>query len=218
MIIQDATSAIVPKHEFARLINVSRARVSQYVSTGQIHGPALKGEGRSARIVVDVARQQLRRVLDTAHAVGNGLETRLGASPAQTPAAPPPRAIVDEDLTGSSGDLLSDAIKAEKLKEIRAKNRRQEEEERLRRGTYVLATDAARSLRKVVDSMVQVFDGMLNEMASESVAHPGIPHRDLLHLFRTKARKIRADGEIEAKRRALELAPTIDDPVDGEAA
>lgn len=219
MTIQDGP-AILPKGEFAKLINVSAGRVTQYITEGKLHGPALKGEGRGAKIVVDIGLRQLRRNLDDGQMSGNGLDTRLGPvmQPVPVVAQAPRPAPTDEDLTGGAGDMLSDQIKVEKLKEIRGKNRRQEEEERQRRGIYTPTADVVRALQRLADGMMQDFDGILNEMAAEAVAHPGIQHRDLLHLFRTLARKIRARAEEDLKRQATELAPTTDDPVESEAA
>ena len=64
---ETAGSGVVSKGEFARLINVTPGRVSQYIAEGKIFGPALGGEGHSAQIVVEVAREQLRKRLDHAH-------------------------------------------------------------------------------------------------------------------------------------------------------
>lgn len=81
---------IVSKGEFAALLGVTPGRVSQYISGGKLDGDALVGEGRSARIRVDVAREQLRRRLDIGQRLGNGIGTRLDApAEAGIPASPP---------------------------------------------------------------------------------------------------------------------------------
>lgn len=56
----------VSKAVFARLANVSRARVSQWLASGRIGGAALTGSGRHQRIVTDVAFSQLTPALATA--------------------------------------------------------------------------------------------------------------------------------------------------------
>lgn len=208
----EAAPDIVTKGEFAALINVSPGRVSQYISEGKLHGPALAGEGRSARIVVPVARQQLRRSLDASQMIGNGLETRLAAL------KPKPAPVDDDDdVEVREGDLLADQIKAEKLKEIRARNRRFEEEDRARRGLYTSTADVRRALRKVADQSMQMVDGGLANMASEIAGKYQIPQRDVLHLLKLEMRKIRTAAATAAKRRADEIAPTIDDEFEPEA-
>ncbi len=50
---------IVTKSEFAALLGVSAARVSQFISEKKISGAAIVGRGVRARIRVSVAREQL---------------------------------------------------------------------------------------------------------------------------------------------------------------
>ncbi len=54
----------VRKGEFAKLHGVSPGRVSQWLRDGLISGAAIVGVGRSSRIVVVVANEQLRDRLD----------------------------------------------------------------------------------------------------------------------------------------------------------
>lgn len=55
---------VVSKGAFAVAVGVVPGRVSQWISAGQLDGEALVGEGRSAKIRVAVAVQQLRDRLD----------------------------------------------------------------------------------------------------------------------------------------------------------
>jgi hypothetical protein len=61
---------IATKSQFAALVGVTAARVSQWIAAGQISGDALVGEGRHARIRVEVARDQLRRNLNLGQRLG----------------------------------------------------------------------------------------------------------------------------------------------------
>jgi hypothetical protein len=81
---------VVSKGQFAALRNVSRGRVSQWISEGKIKPDALVGEGRNAKIKVAVATRQLRDALDVGQLAGNGVGTRPDLPPlAQaSPAAP----------------------------------------------------------------------------------------------------------------------------------
>src|SRR5690242_14043346 len=79
----------VSKGEFARLINVSPGRVSQYIAAKQIFGDAIVGEGRGAKINYELACEQLRLRRDPDQAIANGLRTNLETPPpANVPASP----------------------------------------------------------------------------------------------------------------------------------
>ncbi|MEP3502650.1 MAG: hypothetical protein ABJN81_03830, partial [Roseibium sp.] len=72
-----AEETVVSKSEFARRINVSAARVSQYISENKISPAAMVGTGRAAKIRLEVACRDLNHVLDISQRIGNGLETQL---------------------------------------------------------------------------------------------------------------------------------------------
>lgn len=202
----------VTKGEFARLINVTPGRVSQYIAEGKIGGDALAGEGRSARIVVDVARAQLRRTLDVSQMIGNGVTTRLSAGEA----APATAAVTEPPATLPRADLVADQIRIEQLRAIRAKNRREEEEARAREGIYSRTADVRAGYRRITARVLSLFEGGLATMASEIASRFEAPQRDVLHLMRTEMRKIRAAAATEAQGAAARLAGTEDDAASGE--
>ena len=112
---------VVSKGQFAALRNVSPGRVSQWISEGKIKPDALVGEGRNAKINVAVATRQLRVALDVGQLTGNGVRTRRDLSlPVQPMPAPPAR----EPAPSSPGDPIADAIKQERLDQLRRANRR----------------------------------------------------------------------------------------------
>lgn len=194
----------VSKGEFARRLNVSAGRVSQYISEGKLKGAALEGEGRSARIVLAEALRQLNRSLDVGQMIGNGIDTRL-TPPAQSPRPPPEPA--------SSADLLSEQIKIEKLKEIQSRNRRQEIEDRAARGEYTRTAEVRDGMRKVAGRVLTIVEGSLAEMAAEIASQFKIPQRDVLHILRLEMRQVRSKGEAEAARGAAELPAHDEDAV-----
>jgi hypothetical protein len=59
-------SEIVNKSQFARMVNRNPSQVTRWIEEGKLSGAALDGEGRGARIVVDVAKRQLGLTLDAA--------------------------------------------------------------------------------------------------------------------------------------------------------
>jgi hypothetical protein len=208
--------ATASKGEFAKLINVSPGRVSQYISAGKIHGPALDGEGRTARIVIDVARQQLRRSLDVGQMVGNGIATRLGTG--AEAAVPLPRAAVDEDddafLPDGADDDVAEQIKVEKLKEIRARNRRAEEEDLERRGIYTRTSDVKSGMQRAVARVLNIVEGGMASMASELAGRFGVSQRDVLHVLKLEMRKVRESAAAEAGLTATAMPSFVEEDVD----
>jgi phage terminase Nu1 subunit (DNA packaging protein) len=66
--------AIVSKSEFARIAGVSSARVSQWLRDGVVTKEALVGEGRHARVRVEIAKSLLRDRLDPDRSRLGGLQ------------------------------------------------------------------------------------------------------------------------------------------------
>ena len=201
---------IVPKGEFAKILNVSAGRVSQYISEEKIFGPAIVGHGRSAKINVPVARQQLRRGLDVSQSLGNGLGTQLGEA---APVSDHPD-VPDTPLKSST----EDKIREEKLKAERLRVRRLEEEEAARRGRYILAVDARAEHTRQAGLMLKVFEGGLADMASALAAQFKLPQRDVLHGLKAAFRKVRDRASKDFEAAAAELPDAIgddDDDIEG---
>lgn len=179
---------IVSKTDFARLKNVSPARVSQWISGGKIDGKAIVGEGRNAQIDVEFANEQLRQRLDMAQRVGNGLATRLDP---ETPAPGLPLAP-GAPSSAPTGDTSIDVLfKRERLEGERRKNRREAEEEAANAGRFVDSQAARAEIAKVAGRVVTVIDGALPEMAAAIAAKFELPQRDVLHVLRSEFRNVR---------------------------
>lgn len=206
-------AATVTKGEFARICNVSPGRVSQWLSEGKIGREALEGQGRAARIRVSVAQAQLNRSLDISQRMGNGLETRI------VPPAPKVIALPSQPTADAPPlDTVEERIKAEKLREASFRNRKLEEEERARRGIYVLADDAEAAQNKALARMLMLVEGGLPEIAAEMASKFQVPQRDVLHLLRLQMRKVRAaaSGQLADEAAGLpELIEQDDHPVTG---
>jgi acyl-CoA reductase-like NAD-dependent aldehyde dehydrogenase len=89
---------IVTKGRFAAIAGISQARVSQYLSDGQISGEAVVGSSHRARIRVAVAMEQLRRNLDVSQHLGANGRARVGS--------------------GDDDDTVADAIKRARLEQL----------------------------------------------------------------------------------------------------
>jgi transcriptional regulator with XRE-family HTH domain len=158
----------VSKSEFAAMIGVSRGRVSQWLRAGQIDDAALIGEGRAARINVEVARRQLDARLD--------LGQRLGANG---------KALVSFDDTDT-------ALKAARLRQLELANERAADEAKLREGRYIVADDARQEMGRIAGRLIASFEGALPELADAIVANSSMSQRDALHVLRASWRTIRA--------------------------
>jgi len=206
-----ATSGeVVSKGQFAALRNVTPGRVSQWISEGKIKRDALVGDGRNARINVTVATLQLREALDVGQLTGNGVATNLDL-PAQAPLPLAPASSA-APLTSASpaSDPIADAIKQERLDQLRRTNRREAEEEAARSGRFTDAAEAARQMGTLATKMMSVMEGSLAELATAVSARFEIPQRDVLHLLRSEFRKVRATAAKTFRDIAANLPATAD--------
>jgi hypothetical protein len=203
---------VVSKGRFAELRNVSPGRVSQWISEGKIKPNALVGEGRNAKINVAIAVQQLRDALDVGQRTGNGLDTNLDLPPAVVPATAPAAAPRETPPAppAPATDPIADAIRQEKLDQIRRANRRAAEEEAARSGRFTDAAEASRQMGALATKMMAVMEGSLAELASAVSARFEIPQRDVLHLLRSEFRKVRATGAKTFRDIAAELPVAAD--------
>lgn len=207
------------KGEFARLINVSAGRISQYIASGQIGPDALQGEGRRARIVVERAKRQLSGRLDVSQRVGiNGLGTRIAAAPK----APDTASITDTPLLQAAekrppevfqtpSDLVADQIAREKLEQAKMQTARAKREEALASGRFMLADEAKAEITRAVAMSYRVMEGGLADMATHLAGQFELPQRDILHHLQQAFRKVReraAQGFIE--QQATEPENVID--------
>lgn len=182
---------IVSKGEFARRRNVSAARVSQWISEGKIHGPAIVGEGRSAQLDEEIACQQLEQRLDIdqRHS-GNGLKTTLLQSPAgEVPPVP----------------TVADKIAEQRLELLQRQNREKATQEAVTLGMLCETADARQAAGRQIAQVIARVEGALPEIASELASQFKLPQRDVLHALRGSWRKIRKDAAIEARERAEPL-------------
>ena len=200
------------KSKFARICNVSAARVTQWIAEGIISADALVGEGRGARIRVELAKAQVRRRRDIGQALGNGLGTRLAPgteTPAASTEAPPD--LASEPTATAEGDTLDEVqeqIAREKLEQLQRRNREEAEDEKARQGRYTETAAVRREMAKVADQMMRVFEGSLTELATAVHGRFQIEQREVLHLMREEFRKVRAKA---AEQAAAALPALVED-------
>lgn len=176
----------VSKGDFAAIIGVSPGRVSQYLSEGKISAAALVGSGRNAKIIVDRARADLRLTLDVSQRLGNGSETRLDA---ETTAATPPATPYGFEPDQPRG--TDHEIKLQKLEQLRRQNRNAAVAEAKDSGLLTETASARAEMGRVASSMLDVFEGGVNDMAMAIAAHFELPQRDVKHVMRAAFRQVR---------------------------
>jgi hypothetical protein len=204
---------VLAKGHFAERIGVSPARVSQMIAEGKIFGPALVGEGRSAKINVRVAIEQLRGSVDPSQQLGMNGKARLDlpsapVEPAAEEAVPTPEAVL--------GNSVDAQYRAEKLRAIQLANERADEAAAARRGIYVASADVKREMGRIASRMLSVFEGSLGELATTLSAHFKVPQRDVLHLLKAEFRGVRDRAATQARAEAAGLPKLVEDANGGE--
>ena len=168
----------VSKAEFAEIMNVSRQRVSQWLNARQIDGEALVGEGRTARIYVEVAREQLSARLSVSQHLGaNG------------------KALLNGGTSPLDGD-----IKAARLRQLVIANERASEDAALRAGIYVKADDVREQLGAIASRLMTSFESAFMPMANAIVAAKAQTPNEVLRTMRSawleaRAKTAKAQGE-----------------------
>lgn len=204
---------VMTKGDFAALIGVSPGRVSQYISDGKIHGPALAGEGRSARIVVSVAQQQLQRTLEPSQRFGaNGaaLRTIAPAGHHQSPAAP----RREERRGGDPGPeklTTADELADLRIRRERIITEREERNEQLEIGRYMLAADVRREMAKAVTSAYLVMEQGIAEMAADLSSKYELPQKDVQYALMASFRNVRTNASRSFKEKAEREPEFVED-------
>jgi hypothetical protein len=107
------------------------------------------------------------------------------------------------------GDPIADAIKQERLDQLRRANRREAEEEAARSGKYTDAAEDVRQMGVIATKMMAVMEGSLAQLATTVSAKFEIPQRDVLHLLRSGFGKVRAIAAKTFRDMATELPPVV---------
>lgn len=186
----------VTKTEFAAHLGVSAGRVSQMIKAGQIGPNSLKGEGRSARVIVEKASADLRRTLDPVQSHGlNGMATRSALAGAPSKSVQPPRAEPPASPQLAAPmmplDNTADLIGRERLRQAEIATRRMERDEALAEGRFVLADDHSAAVASAASKVLATIESGLADMADAIASVHSLPPRDVLHTLTQSFRGIR---------------------------
>jgi hypothetical protein len=205
---------LLSKGDFAREVGISPGRVSQLIAEGKIGPDALEGEGRSARIRVDAALEQMRLRRDVGQSLGNGLNTKVFvAAPAESPATgdgpgfAPPRT-----------DDVAYQIQLERLRSERRKNELAAVDDAVRHGGLVPADDVRQRMLRLARQVDDANAAMLADFASAVAGRFGLPQRDVLHRLREVRAEKKAAAAAVAREAAAALPSTVEFAVAAEAA
>jgi hypothetical protein len=220
--------ALMTASELARVLNVSRARVGQYVTEGKLNGCFL-GEGRARRFDPDKVAAALGRGLHPGQMLGNGAQTRKAiadlATPAPTTYRParitPAPSIGDGGEAGQPegrGDGRGDDSEAAKYETARTA-KAEEEVRKLRRqnaeaeGQYVLASEVERAIARLVAQEVAEFEAFLRTAARVEADTLGLDAKVVRSILMQTWRDHRS-----SRSTALDVQASQADPTDEEKA
>lgn len=204
---------IATKGEFAEICGVTAAAVSQWISTGKITPDALVGEGRSAKIRVELARRQVNLRRDIGQALGNGLTTKLAPGrPAATAHDAPDEG--EDRYEGWSPEGTSDDVdrklKLARLEAAERANRLAAVEEAASEGRYTDTAEARAEMGKIAGQVVRIFEGALPEIATAIAAEFKLDARDVTYQLNEQFRKAREQAAEAARKAAALLPETIE--------
>lgn len=204
---------VLSKGKFAEHIGVSAGRVSQMISEGLIGADALKGQGRNAKVIVELAKKQISLRRDIGQALGNGLTTNLQTSPSSK--VPVSGAMASD--TDEPEDELPDIDKEIKLarleRELRT-NRRAAEEDEASTGRFTETVLVEAEMNRIAGQMINIFDGMLPSLAGAVAEKFEVPSRDVLHVLRHKFVELRGSVEAKERERASKLPDTLETTIE----
>lgn len=198
--------------ELATTLNVTKARVSQYVSEGKLAG-CYTGEGRARRFDLVACAKALGRKLDKGQMLGNGAETRKALSDLATgamagdrpaPPPPPPRRS-DGEMAPNDPDRY----------ELARTQKAEEEARRLRRlnaeaeGTFALVSEVNRQVAQQMAQEIGEFEAVLRDGARQVADVLGVDFKTVRQILTDKWRGHRATraAQLTAQAESMGLSP-----------
>lgn len=187
--------------ELAARLDVSKARISQYVSEGKLDG-CFTGEGRARRFDLEKVSAALGRRLDPGQMMGNGSGTRkaLRNIEAEEPApARPQKADTVLPVTDPDRYEMARILNAEE--DARRKRRDNERDE----GRWVLAEEVTRHTARTMAQEVAQFETALRDGARAVADELGVDFREVRKILMDQWRQHRT-GRIGQLRQDAEVA------------
>lgn len=193
--------------DLAKVLNVSKGRVSQYVSEGKLVG-CYVGDGRARRFDLDKAAAALGRRLDQGQLMGNGAATRqalksIVAQPKAFDQYDPAADEADEDvaprqLSRTPRDGAELPQKDPDRYELARIQKAEEEARKLRRqnaeaeGTFVLSSEVERQVARMLAQEVAEVEAVLRDGARRVADKLGVDFKEVRQILMAQWRDHRA--------------------------
>ncbi|MEX2629500.1 MAG: hypothetical protein WD341_06130 [Tistlia sp.] len=199
-LLSDLSPQVLGKSDYARRIGVDPSRITQLIKDGRLR-PALRGEGRSAKIAVEEADRILGRSLDMVQATVNG-RARIEAPAEEAEEAP------------ASGKAVShkSQYELERLRTLQYDNARKFREEEAAKGRYLLSEQARRAQAKELGDLVAAFESFLLEHAASEARQAEQDDAAAVTRARQAFRAWRERLSAQASAEAEALPALVEDP------
>lgn len=176
--------------ELATKLDLSKARISQYVSSGKLDG-CFTGDGRARRFDLVKVKAALGKNLDLGQMTGNGLTTRRALRTLSDDDTPPPALAprkTDGEMDRRDPDRLELATLQIKEEEARRRRRDNERDE----GRWVLAEEVERHTARALSQEIGRFELVLRDGARLIADRLGVDYRSARALLMETWRDHRA--------------------------
>lgn len=186
--------------ELARQLNVSKARVSQYVAEGKLDG-CFTGEKGARRFDLAAVLQRLNRTLDAGQMLGNGATTKKairalivegGDEDGDDAPAAAVAKVAALKTDGSLPEGGADHYEMARTLKVQQEARKLLMENELRNGTLVLASEAARQAQRMLAQEIAQFEQFLREAARQQADKLGHDYKALRQVLMEAWRSHRA--------------------------
>jgi hypothetical protein len=205
--------SLVSASELAAALNVSKARVSQYVSEGKLAG-CYTGDGRQRRFNLAACTHALGRSLDKGQLMGNGADTRKALAQLATQDDPAPARVAapaprrpDAPLEGNDPDRYELARTQKAEEEVRILRRRNAEAE----GTLALVVEVQRQVAQQIGQEVGEFEAVLRDGARQIADELGVDFKRVRQILVDRWREHRAARAAQLTQQAATMALSADE-------
>jgi hypothetical protein len=189
--------------ELAQHLNVSKARVSQYVSSGVLDG-CFQGDGRNRRFDLTAVQHALKKGLHPGQMLGNGADTRQALK--TLAAAPPPAPSPKTDRALEPNDL--DRYELAKIQSAEEDARRKRRDNQRDEGRWVLAEEVQRQTARLLAQEVAQFEVALRDAARAIADRLGVDARAARAVLMDVWRSHRGQRAAQLSGAAASAAPS----------
>ena len=212
--------------ELATALNVSRPRVSQYVSEGKLEG-CYSGSGRARKFNLAACAHALGRTLDKGQMMGNGASTRKALAEAQANATPRGEAQPEtaSRTVTASDDGVADMRRSDSVLEPKDPDRyelartqkAEEEARRLRRmnaeaeGSYALVSDVTRQVAQQMAQEIGEFEAVLRDGSRQVADVLGVDFKVVRQILIDRWRDHRSTRSAQLTAQADKVALSDDE-------